>query len=361
MPKLVFKNLPGPWHVGGHNEFPRVTLTQVSWDTSPHKAEAFVFFGYPQVDMDGLPDAYGPHGIPGINPRESIADAGNAQDGWFGVVGMTLNDPAVLRGDALLDQTASKFNHEFPVVQQTKNGDPNPGYYVSSTPRRLGDRWLQNSYTNPGKIPFGALDGALSDRGVDYGDVGLAIRHDKNLQCPFFFLDPGPTGWSKTTRNWVKMHPNAPKPARGATGYGLGECSLRVCTDLGGVFTTRRAFNNNFPVSFIVFPSSGRLIPGSLGVPDQVIENNVEQQLFPLSRASNAVDLILLMGFNEVPPRHTPQGIQKLDHFNKVLGSPMPRHYGTIMNGLFSYGFQPHQPVMKANTFSKAELKELGL
>src|SRR5262249_17955284 len=153
--------------------------------------------------------------------------------------------------------------------------------------------------------------------GVQLSDFGLAIRHDKNLQSAFYFADSGPAG------------------------FGLGECSHRVGKDLGGS-TTRHGFDNNFPVSFIVFPRSGGGIQGVFGLPDQTIEAGVQTPLFNLSRATNAYDLVSLMAFNEVPARHTPQGLQKLKHYLRNPGSPNARHYSTVLLGLAAYGFQPY-------------------
>ena len=63
MVNLIFKNHPAEWHTG--SDFPKVSLTQVSWDIAPNKPVAHVFFGHVNIDFDGSPTAYGP---PEITP-----------------------------------------------------------------------------------------------------------------------------------------------------------------------------------------------------------------------------------------------------------------------------------------------------
>jgi hypothetical protein len=242
MPKLIFTNQPGDWHTA---DFPSVPLTRVSWDTMPHHALAFVFFGHVNIDFDGSPTAYAPKGhIP--LPDDDIGNAGNATDGWFGVFALKPGDPLEKSGQALLDHTASKFLGKFPVIQQAKNGDPNPGYYVSTTSLPSGPSpglaHLQNSYVDSSRVSYGALGGELGKLGVTMGDYGLAIRHDQMLQSGFYFVDAG--------------------AKKGPKKFALGECSHKVGKDLGG---TGRAshFDNNFPVSFIIFPRSSPTPPRS--------------------------------------------------------------------------------------------------
>ena len=315
MPKLVFKDQPGHWRTG--RDFPHVTLTKVSWDTSPEMALAYVFFGHVNIDFDGSPTAYGP---PGINPQpdDDLGNAFDAVNGWFGVVALRPNDPLVTSGAALLDQKPALLHKgKFPVIQQARNGDPKPGYYVSSTPQPVGPIQLQNSYVDASEVPYGALSGQLKSLGFALGDYGLAIRHDQNLQSGFYFVDIGPNT------------------------FALGECSHKVGKNLGG---TGRAstFNNNFPVSLIVFPDSGTLDPGGIvSLSDDQVEAALPRLLFNLSRASNAEELVLLMAFNEVLPPNVPQGKKKLDAYLKKPGSPKPRNYATINLGLRTFGFSP--------------------
>jgi hypothetical protein len=117
------------------------------------------------------------------------------------------------------------------VIQQAKNGDPRPGYYVSGTPHPTGPFYLQNSFVDASRISYGALSGKLRSLGFNIGDYGLAIRHDQILDSGFYFVDIG------------------------ANNYALGECSYKVGLNLGGS-GRNGTFNNNFPVSFILFPQS---------------------------------------------------------------------------------------------------------
>jgi hypothetical protein len=324
MPKLVFENQPGSWHTG--SDFPRVQLTKVSWDTSPHHALAYVFFGHVNIDFDGSPTAYGPAGI-SPPPDDDLGNAGNAAQGWFGVMSLSPSDNLVKSGQALIDQKAPNFKGKFPVVQQAKNGDPNPGYYVSTTPQAHGPSHHQNSYIDASRVPFGALDGKLKALGFKLGDYGLAIRHDENLQSAFYFADAG------------------------ASRFALGECSHRVGKDLGGSGRASH-FNNNFPVSFIIFPGSGSLLPQLiLDLSDSTIETGLRPRLFDLSRASNAQDLALLMGFNEVAPRLVPRGEEKLAEYLRKSGHQKPHNYVTILLGLATFGFRPYASTPKVEIF----------
>ena len=256
-----------------------------------------------------------------------MGNAGNAAQGWFGVMSLRPDDSLVTSKRALIDQTAPKFKGKFPVIQQAKNGDPNPGYYVSTTPQAHGPAHHQNSYIDASRIPFGALDGRLQRLGFSPGDYGLAVRHDENLQSAFYFADAG------------------------ASRFALGECSHRVGKDLGGSGRASH-FNNNFPGSFIIFPRSGSLLPKMiLELSDTTIESGLRPRLFDLSQASNAQDLTLLMGFNEVAPPTLPRGKEKLAEYLGRPGRPKPHNYVTILLGLATFGFRPDLSSPKAEIF----------
>ena len=315
MPKLLFKNHPADWRTGG--DFPHIPLTRVSWDTAPESAVAYVFFGHVNIDFDGSPTAYAPPGHHPL-PDDDLGNAFSAAKGWFGVVALTPTDPAVTQGLAKIDKRPETLKlGKYPVLQQEKNGDPNPGYYVSATPRASGPEYLQNSHIDASQVPFGALSGKLKALGFDLGDYGLAIRHNANLQSAFYFVD------------------------RGANNHALGECSHRVGKDLGGSGRASH-FNNNFPVSFILFPGSGDQDPAAVSsIPDAEIEASVQTRLKALSLASNADDLVLLMAFNEVGPPGKPQGKAKLDAYNAKPGGHKPANYATVNLGLRTFGFAP--------------------
>ena len=200
MASLIFKDNPHTWHTG--NDYTHVTLTHVSWDTAPAIDIAYIFFGHVNIDFDGSSTAYGP---PGIQPRpdDDLGNAGNAVKGWFGVASLRDTDPLVINQTAKIDKNAPKYLGKYPVVQQEKNGDPHPDYYVSATPRPSGPEYLQSSYIDSSEVSWGALDGALRHLGVRMGDYGLAIRHNQNLQSGFYFADAG---------NYS---------------YALGECSIK--------------------------------------------------------------------------------------------------------------------------------------
>lgn len=315
MANLIFRNHPRLWHTG--TDFPEVPLTRVSWDTAPDEAVAYVFFGHVNIDYDGSPTAYGPPGISPI-PDDDLGNAGNDAKGWFGVVALGKEDPLVTHGIAKIDQRPSLLKKgKYPVIQQAKNGDPMPGYYVSATPRPTGPSYLQDSYIDASQISYGALSAKLKSLGFNIGDYGLAIRHDLNLNSGFYFADIGGN-------------------------YALGECSHKVGKNLGGSGRANR-FNNNFPVSFILFPWSFEIDPegGTPSIPDDRIRMALIPLVRELSRADNADELPQLMGFNETPPRTRPRGLSKLEIFRKHRSRGKPANYNNIVQGLKHFGWMP--------------------
>lgn len=313
MAKLVFTDHPVLWRTG--SDYPKIPLTQVSWDSDPDTPVAYVYFGHVNIDFDGSPTAYAPPGSGLVGDD----DLGNAHDDsrWFGVVALSENDPNVQSGDAQIDHRDElKFGGKFPVIQQAKNNDPNPGFYVSSMPHASGPAFRQDSYIDASQIAFGALSGKFKSLGVALGDYGLAIRHDQNLQSGFFFADVG------------------------GNNYALGECSHKVGKDLGGSGRGNR-FNNNFPVSFIVFPQSGEQDPQAIVTEsDDQIAKALRDRLQQLAAADNADDLALLMGFNETAPQTQPAGLTKLCAYAAdPANGTKPRNYDNVAAGLASWGY----------------------
>jgi len=333
MPRLVFKNVPGPWHT---NDFTSVSLTSVSWEGSS-RVKAFVFFGHVNIDFDGSPTAYGPTAprpktarVQPVNPPpdDCFGNGANATDGYFGMSSMAPNDPLVLNGTVLIDTDAPKFLGKFPIVQQQQNGDPKPGYYVSKSSHRRGPIHLQKSFINSAEVAYGALDAKFLNLGVGFGDYGLALRHDQSLQSPFYYVDGG------------------------AGKFALGECSHKVATNLGvtRVPGTPCGWNNNFPVSFMVFPGSGDMhydaVAGQeigFGIMERSedsIMKAMRPRLAELSRAENALDIARLMAFNEGAPSVAPNGKAKLDAYLKTKGAP-PANFVHILTRLSRFGFWP--------------------
>lgn len=317
MATLLFNNHPSTQWRTGH-DFPEVTLTAVAWDSAPDVPVAYVFFGHVNIDFDGSPTAYGPPGITPL-PDDDLGNAWSEENGWFGVFALREDDPLVKLGKAVLDKKPALLkNGKYPVVQQAGNGDPSPGYYVSTTPNATGPGHLQSSYVDSSKIAYGALSGKLAALGFKLGDYGLAIRHDKNLQSCFYFVDRG-----------------------GKNSFGLGECSHKVGKNLGGSGRAN-GFNNNFPVSFIVFPDTFTMDAsrGTPSMPDDEIKIEVELLLTDLAKATNADQLALLMGFNEVAPPGKPRGKAKLDaYLGAPASTPKPARVANITDALKNYGY----------------------
>lgn len=317
MATLLFKDHPSTqWRTG--RDFPQIPLTAVAWDAEPDTPIAYVFFGHVNIDFDGSPTAYGPAGITPV-PDDDLANAWSEGNGWFGVLALKEDDPLVTQGKAVIDkQPALLHKGKYPVLQQAANGDPKPGYYVSTTPHPSGPSHLQNSYVDSSQISYGALSGQLASLGFKIGDYGLALRHDKKLQSGFYFVDRG-----------------------GSASFGVGECSHKVGKNLGGSGRGNR-FNNNFPVSFIVFPDTFTIdrSTGTPSMPDDEIKTEVELLLAEVAKATNAEELALLMAFNEIAPPGKPRGTAKLDAYRNAPDStPKPANYAHVVDGLANYGF----------------------
>lgn len=331
MSKLVFKDFSG-WRNG--NDFLDVTLTQVAWDRSPDKPVAFVFFGHVNLDFDGSPTAYGPLRL---NPDDALGNAGNAAQGWFGVASAAPGSSYVRDGLVEIDRTAPGFHPggktalpvQFPVVQQGRFGDPKPGFFVSTTPRNLVrglgaiTRFRQNSYVDASKVAFGALDRFLQlNHDIQLGDFGLAVRHDQDRQSGFYFVDVG--GWK----------------------HALGECSHRVGSDLGVSKLGPGRWNNNFPVSFIVFPKTAIFTAFDTALHDATIKTKLTASMNELARAENAHDLPLLMATNETSPAGVAHGKAGLEAFHRARGARAwdLKSATTIHIGLARFGFMKPGP-----------------
>ena len=153
MSTLVFKDhASSQWRTG--RDFPEVTLTAVAWDTEPDTPVAYVFFGHVNIDFDGSATAYGPAGITPL-PDDHLANAWSEGNGWFGVFSLKEDDPLVEEVKALIDKKAALLHKgKYPVIQQERNGDPKPGYYVSTTPHATGPAHLQSSYVDSSQISY---------------------------------------------------------------------------------------------------------------------------------------------------------------------------------------------------------------
>ena len=121
----------------------------------------------------------------------------------------------------------------------------------------------------------------------------------------------------------------------GGAKFALGECSHKVGKNLGVTrLRGRCSWNNNFPVSFMLFPKSGYMHSdpatgeeigfGVMDLSDSSVEKAIRPLLIELSRASNAEELVLLMALNEVQPGTIPDGLARLQEFLRSPGRPKP-------------------------------------
>src|SRR6185312_14696537 len=101
------------------------------------------------IDGDGCPRCYAPAGS-GLQSLDYLANAGNEQDGWYGLV--------CIGGD--------------PVIQQS---GPCAGYYLS--PTALCDRSKTiidpSCYVDSSAVPYVSIPPELKARGVQLGDLAM--------------------------------------------------------------------------------------------------------------------------------------------------------------------------------------------
>jgi hypothetical protein len=337
--RLDFKLVGGKWHNG--NDFADVEVVRI---TGTSGAKAFLYTCHVNIDYDGAANAYGPRDK---STLDSLEDAGY-QHWWYGLVSVhpngrlgDYNDDSWAsfnvgtKGaniktafDLELDTRYPDSRGRLPVVQ--KSG-PYKGYFIAATPhyhspdpsrkRKLSDMYNQASYTDASSVAFAALGGQLSSKGaVNLKDFGLAIRHDQPRQSAFFFDDMGSTS--------------------GYQSQALAECSYKVHLDLGGE-TKRpgRTPNNNYPVSFLVFPGSGS---GATAETD--VRNGVSRQLTRLSNAENAYELPLLMSFAAAVGKGA-SGLPQLEAYRKTPGNGggggvQPASVMNVDLGLARFGFR---------------------
>lgn len=310
MANLEFHDVHGGpyWHCGG--DYKKVFLTKVS---GPPGVLAYVFTANINLDFDGSPTAYGP---PSKQPDDNLANAGlHAAGGYYGIMSMNPANPtdaAAIKNHKLeLDLTAPKdLLGRYPVMQKT--GDSKPGFYVStsSVSTGKGTRYEQKHYVDSSAIAFGALSGGLMLRESKFAlnDFGLAIRHNLTKQSGLFFGDRG-------------------------NGFALGECPQKVFTNLGGT-----GKNNNFLISYILFPGSR-----SEGTSEADVAAAVRIQLGKISQTPNAGELPLLMAFYEQAHKDH-SGLPLLKAYRKKTDAekkklPLPPNHANILAGLRAWGY----------------------
>ena len=203
MQHLLFSNEPGNWR---GVDFPKLSLTRISWDNAPDNPIAFVFFGHINVDFDGSSTAYGPPGLTPL-PDDDLSNAGDNVKGWYGVAAAAAGDPLVQDGTILIDKKPSLLKKgKYPIIQQAKNDDPNPGYYVSSTPHPLGPYYRQDSYIDASQVPFGALSGKLKTLASIWETMVSPSATIKvcNVRSTSWTAARIPTLWVSVLTKWVR-------------------------------------------------------------------------------------------------------------------------------------------------------------
>jgi hypothetical protein len=325
---LDFKPLSGHWHNG--NDFGKVEVTKI---TGPPGVSALLYTCHVNIDYDGAADAYGPpgkvtldslqnagyprwyYGLLAIHPQ---ARAGDFNDNSF--ESFTIGTKGALVKDAYhleLDTRYPDSKGRCPVVQKT---GAHKGYYISATPHHHGPMFEQSSYIDASSVAFAALSGNLNTiGGVQLKDFGLAIRHNQPLQSAFYFADAGGT--------------------KGYTAQALGECSYKLFLDLGGPRKQPgHTPNNNFFVSYLVFPRSN-----TGDTSETAISNGISFQLERICTADNSYELPLLMGFAGMAGKGK-SGMDGLKAWRKMSKEEkfrgIPTNYTNIALGLTVYGFR---------------------
>ncbi|MGG4212916.1 glycoside hydrolase family 75 protein [Paenibacillus sp. FSL L8-0638] len=184
------------------------------WTISGHKPQAFFYRSKLAVDADGSPFAYHPQNK-GLDDLRNAGQPGN----WWGIVTNNLKPSGK------------------PVIQ--KEGDPAPGYYVSST--ALYDRSKspkdQNAYVNSGMIPYIVLPFEKSF-GAVLGDMAIAYNVINDQWSFAVYAD-----------NYELKFGN----------LGIGEGSIALAKRLGINPDPRKGgTGGKANVIYVVFPKSGK-------------------------------------------------------------------------------------------------------
>ena len=313
--KLQFDEVDGPWK---GNDFPNVSVVSVSFGGLVH---AYVFLTHMNIDFDGAPNAYGP---PEKEPLDTLDHAGQ-NTRYYGLVAIKPSETVEIsvpkKGkqtklvkelyNLKLDERFPDSQGRVPVVQQ---GGEYDGYYISITSRATrslagANQFQQSTYINSAMVPYGALSKRLQDKGVAFGNYGVAIRHDIGRLAGFVMMDGGHTS--------------------GRDVGSVGEVSYRVFLDVGGSPKTsrQRYANNTFPTTFMVFPNSSG------------------PKLSTLAKADNADDLPMLIAFAEqagYADRSGKSGKPLLDEWVAAgRTGGRPRNYKNILSALRTRGFWP--------------------
>lgn len=152
--------------------------------------------GGAEIDADGSPFAYGPHG--GLDYLGNAGEEGN----WYGLA----CDP-----------------NRKPYVQGKT--DPNPGGYVSTT--ALQDHSKAESdparYVDSGTVSYVSIPkNAVKDFGLHVGDVGIAYYAKTGKSCVFVVADVGPKDkWGEISMQLAKNLGVDPDPKTGGTEAGV--------------------------------------------------------------------------------------------------------------------------------------------
>ena len=133
---------------------------------------SFSFIGQLSIDADGCPRCYAP---PGIEALDHLANAGH--DGnWFGVV------------------THNGQPNGRPIIQG--DGDPYPGYYISSTSLQNKDYPISDTrrYVDSENVPYAVVPGGLARKatGIVLGSYCTITDTRSGISVGAVCADTGP-------------------------------------------------------------------------------------------------------------------------------------------------------------------------
>ena len=326
-------------------------------------ANAVVYSGIVNEDVDGAPRCYGVLPLRGLDKLANATNNGDAQFNplpagqvahpwvWRGVANMTHQEAADAGILDRLDERSELAgrHHDGAPLNDAKRAPPkfpvkradDANFYVSTTaltknaslPATDPGHWWDATAVN-----YGAVTPPLRDLGVDLGDYGIAIRRDNGTSRTFFFADAG-------------------------FGQKIGEMSTML-------FRALFPGNNQeeFLTSFIVFPGSRTRPVTSDPAP------TVRRLLGDLSNASNVGTMIDIMaaGTSFAALNATPELMYEMNDSQpakpRKLSDMMHRAPGldrglsgrrsqTIADALRTHGFDP----AAAQRAAAAEARSLGV
>ena len=149
------------------------------------------------IDGDGCPRCYSPPGS-GLPALDYLANAGNEQDGWYGLV--------CIGGE--------------PVIQQC---GPCAGYYLSPTALQDRSKTIIDParYVDSASVPYVSIPPELKARGIALGDLAMVTYCGRQAGAIIADISPR-SHYGEISVYCAQLLDIPSSPKNGGTGKGVG-------------------------------------------------------------------------------------------------------------------------------------------